>query len=220
MISNKELIKFLEKTSINSGFVDKLKIKYRPVICPFDDLLKYTHNKKKLFDIGCGSGQFSLVAANFTGVEKIMGIEISEVLINNANALAAKYGAGKEFIFKTFDGAHFPDEMSDYEVIFLIDVLHHVPKDKQHSFLESIFKKMAPGAQLILKDINGASPFVLCNKMHDIVFAGEIGNEISVAKAKKWLEGTGFKIKEEYTKQVFVYPHYFLIAEKPLLNRA
>ncbi len=216
MISNKELIKFLEKTSINSGFIDKLKIKYRPVICPFEDLLKYTLNKKNLFDVGCGSGQFSLVAANFTDIKKIMGIEISETLVTNANALAKKYGAGKEFIFKTFDGVNFPDAMADYEVVFLIDVLHHVPSNQQHSFLESIFKKMAPGAQLILKDINAASPFVYCNKMHDLVFAREIGNEVSVSKAKQWLQEIGFTVKEEYTKQVFVYPHYFLIAEKPV----
>lgn len=214
MVSNKELINFLEKTSINSGFIDKLKIKYRPVICPFDDLLKYISDKESLFDVGCGSGQFCLVAANFTGVKKLMGIEISETLIKNAASLSEKYGNKKEFIFKTFDGVNFPDAMADYELVFLIDVLHHVPKDQQVSFLQSIYNKMKPGAQLIFKDINAASPFVYCNKMHDIVFAGEIGNEISNNEAKEILTNIGFKIKENFTKRVFVYPHYFVIAEK------
>ena len=214
MVSNKDLISFLEKTSINSGFVDKLKIKYRPVICPFDDLLKYIADKESLFDVGCGSGQFCLVAANFTGVKKLMGIEISETLVKNAESLSEKYGNNKEFIFKTFDGVNFPDAIADYQLVFLIDVLHHVPADKQISFLQSIYNKMRPGAQLIFKDINAASPFVYCNKMHDIVFAGEIGNEISNNKAKEILTNIGFKIKENFTKRVFVYPHYFIIAEK------
>jgi 2-polyprenyl-3-methyl-5-hydroxy-6-metoxy-1,4-benzoquinol methylase len=214
MVNNKELINFLEKTSVNSGFIDKLKIKYRPVICPFDDLLKYISDKESLFDVGCGSGQFCLVAANFTGVKKLMGIEISESLIRNANSLSKNYGNNKEFIFKTFDGVNFPDAIADYQLVFLIDVLHHVPSDKQVSFLQNIYNKMSPGAQLIYKDINAASPFVYCNKMHDIVFAGEIGNEISNKKAKEILTEIGFKIKDNFTKQVFVYPHYFIIAEK------
>src|ERR1700739_1183298 len=137
MVSNKELINFLAQTSINSGFIDKLKIKYRPIICPFDNLLKYIADKESLFDIGCGSGQFCLVAANFTNVKKLMGIEISETLVKNANTVSEKYGNKKEFIFETFDGENFPDAIGDYQLVFLIDVLHHVPADKQISFLQS-----------------------------------------------------------------------------------
>lgn len=214
MISDNELMKFLERTSIHSGFVDKLKIKYRPVICGFGDLLKYADGKRKLFDIGCGSGQFSLVAANFTGVEQIMGIEISETLVSSANALADKYGNGRKFIFQTFNGQEFPEELSEYEVVFLIDVLHHVPKANQYGFLQSIYAKMSPGARLVFKDINAASPLVYFNKLHVTVFSGEIGNEISLATAKEWLAKIGFQIVEESSKTVFVYPHYFLIADK------
>ena len=41
-MTNKEIIKFLTSTTVNAGFVDKLKIKYRPIICPFNDLINYS----------------------------------------------------------------------------------------------------------------------------------------------------------------------------------
>ena len=73
---------------------------------------------------------------------------------------------------------------------------------------------MKPGAVLIFKDIDAGSPLVVCNKMHDMVFAGEIGKEISFKNAKEMLSGAGFKITNSFKKTVFVYAHYFVICQK------
>ena len=213
-MTNSEIIKFLTAKTTNAGFVDKLKIKYRPIICPFNDLIDYAAGKQSVFDIGCGSGQFCALIAKFTAVKKIMGIEINERLVNNAKEVNAEFSEGREITFKVFDGKVIPDEIGEYDLVYMIDVFHHIPPDQQKEFILQLYKKMKKGAILVFKDINGGSPMVLFNKMHDLVFAGEIGREMSFAAAKALMTEAGFKVIESYKKTVFVYAHYFVICEK------
>ncbi len=86
----------------NAGFVDRLKIKYRPIICPFIDLIDFAKDKKSVFDIGCGSGQFCALIAKYTGVEKIMGIEINERLVKNANEVNEEFRTNKSISLLIF----------------------------------------------------------------------------------------------------------------------
>lgn len=213
-MTNSEIINFLTSKTVNAGFVDKLKIKYRPIICPFNDLIDFANGKTSVFDIGCGSGQFCALIAKYTGVKKIMGIEINERLVNNAKQVNEEFSKDKQIHFEVFDGKTIPDSINEYELIYMIDVYHHIPPKQQVEFMQQLYKKMKPGAILVFKDMNAGSPLVLCNKMHDLVFAGEIGNEISYKKALKILTGAGFKVKESFTKTIFVYSHYFVICEK------
>lgn len=213
-MTNKEIIKFLTSITVNAGFIDKLKIKYRPIICPFDDLINYAKNQSSVFDIGCGSGQFCALIANYTQVSKIKGIEINQRLVSNAYEVNQQFRKSKTLVFEVFDGSVIPNDIAEYDLVYMIDVYHHIPKKIRENFMKQLYAKMKPGSKLMFKDIDAGSPFVVCNKMHDLVFAKEIGNEISFKTAKNMLTNLGFTIKEEYTKTVFVYPHYFILAQK------
>jgi 2-polyprenyl-3-methyl-5-hydroxy-6-metoxy-1,4-benzoquinol methylase len=100
------------------------------------------------------------------------------------------------------------------DVLFLIDVLHHVPKKNQEVFLKDLANIMKPGARLVLKDIDASSPLVYCNKIHDLIFAREIGNEMSMESAKNLLVANGLNIIEQSKRTMYVYPHYTLVAQK------
>jgi len=214
LINQSDILKYLKTKSTNLGFIDKLKVVYRPLICPFDDLLNYIEKDDSVFDIGCGSGQFCALVAKFSPADEIYGIEISETLVQNARIVNQEFNGKKSIQFKTFNGIEIPNLIQNFSKIYLIDVLHHVPKEKQLEFLKEIYSKMSVGSRLILKDIDASSLLVYCNKMHDLVFSKEIGNEMKATFTKKVVEEIGFKVLENYTKRMFVYPHYFLILEK------
>lgn len=214
MATNREIIGFLSSKTANAGFIDKLKIKFRPIICPFDILLQEIHPNDSVFDIGCGSGQFCTLVAKFTPAKKIHGIEIKEQLVKNAYTVSEEFQQEKQITFETFNGQHIPESIADYNIIYMIDVLHHIPIENQIPFLEQVFSKMKKGSRLFLKDIDGSHPFVIFNKIHDMIFAGEIGNEMGYKTAMQQLENIGFEIKHKSTKTVYVYPHYYLIAVK------
>ena len=73
---------------------------------------------------------------------------------------------------------------------------------------------MKPGSKLIIKDIDGSSIFRFANKMHDLIFAGEIGNELPLSITEKLLVLNGARIVSSQKKQMYVYPHYTIVAEK------
>ena len=213
-LSNKDLLRYLKSLDFQAGFLDRVKVYYRPLVCPFVELINLVKEGEKVGDIGCGSGQFGLLLAEFAKPSLVFGIEISERLVNNARQLFEKY-AKTAYEFEVFDGVVFPDRIRDLDVIFLNDVLHHVPKPAQQRFVADLIGKMKSGARLILKDINGGSILVYCNKMHDMLFAGEIGNELPWEKAKSWLEQNNLEILEFTKKRMYVYPHYTIVAKKP-----
>lgn len=213
-LQNKEIVEFLSEAKLSAGFLDTLKIKYRTYICPFVDLIGKIKPGDKVGDVGCGSGQFLLLVSRFANSpDYLYGIEISERLIHNANELFSENVSIKHK-FETFDGSHFPDELREMDIIFLIDVLHHVPKKSQIRFLEDLCALMKPGARLVLKDINAASPLVFFNKTHDLIFAGEIGHEISTDTAVELLKKNGLNIIDQDKRRMYVYPHYTIVARK------
>ena len=214
MLNNKELYLYLRDQNLEAGFVDKLKVVYRPFISPFSDLLQRINSDDIVFDIGCGSGQLGLLIAAFVNPRAIYGIEIEQRLIENAHQLFKKYPQ-VETHFDVFDGKNLPDNINKATKILLVDVLHHIPVNIQLDILKQIFNKMHSGGIFILKDIDRQNPFVYFNKLHDLVFAGQIGHEWSMKKAIKVLNELGFEIMDHQKKQMYVYPHYIIIAKKP-----
>ena len=215
MISNSEIISFLKSRQINSGFVDRLKIRYRPIVCPFDLLLEQVKDGDRVGDIGCGSGQFLLLVNKFRKPSQVHGIEITERLIKNAQELFEREEKKVPNHFSVYDGKTMGATFSECDVVFLIDVFHHVPKEQQQDFIRETYRALKPGARLILKDIDADSVFVWCNKLHDLVFAREIGNEYGFSAMESLVKKEGFTIITKFTKRTFVYPHYFLILQKP-----
>ncbi len=212
-INNEAIIRFLKTKFKGAGFIDSLKIKYRSLICPFISLIKMVQPGDKAGDIGCGSGQFLLLLTEFAQPSYLYGIEISRKLINNAHSLFSAL-PNEQYHFEEFDGTHFPAKVSELDIVFLIDVLHHVPKKYHESFIRDLANTLKPGARLVLKDMNGGSPLVYFNKLHDLIFAREIGNEISFENAKSLLKQNGLNIIEQEKRTMYVYPHYTIVAKK------
>lgn len=213
-LHNRQIVKYLEETKFSAGLFDTLKVKYRTYICPFADLIGLIQPGDRVGDVGCGSGQFLLLAQQFAKPSRVFGIEITIRLIENAHQLfKAKTSIPNKF--EVYDGIHFPEELASMDITFLIDVLHHVPRSAREQFIRNLSSRISSGSKLVLKDIDAASPFVLFNKMHDLIFAsGERGNEISVNNAINLLESNGFEIISKSKRRMYVYPHYTLVARK------
>lgn len=213
MTANK-YISYLNDKTKDESFIDRLKIKFRPLIFPIELLLEQVEASDTIFDIGCGSGQFSLLAVHFKNVKKIYGIEISKRLVDNANSLFKKHTLDVDYSFIQYNGHKLPKEITTSTKVFLNDVLHHIPKEKQFNFLEEIYDSLNKDAIFILKDIDAASLLVYCNKIHDLVFAGEIGNELKFESALEILKKIGFKVLKTDRRNIAVYPHYTIICKK------
>lgn len=213
-MNSRDLVNFLKSNQIEADLIDRLKIVYRPLYCPYDKFLDLINEDSRVFDIGCGSGHFCLLTAEFTPAKVIYGIEILENLVKNAKMLLKKYSDKKEIGFEQYDGINLPDKIAAYNTVFLIDVLHHMPK-KQHSvFLKNLYQKMTPNSRLIVKDIDDASRLVFVNKLHDLIFSHQITQEMKMSDTKMMIKKIGFKILSESKERLLYCPSYTLVLVK------
>ena len=54
----------------------------------------------------------------------------------------------------------------------------------------------------------------MCNKLHDFVFSGKIGNELSAAEVKQALTNIGFITSGIHENRVLWYPHFDIVCQK------
>lgn len=212
-LTSGELSKFLAGMHNSKGILNYIKLVYRPYICPFNELLNLLPEVTSVADIGCGQGQFIKLILNYKSPSKVLGLEISESLLDEAKSLLDK-NEDKIVDYKYFNGIQFPDLLKQFNYITLIDVFHHIPKKDRYSFLYNLYSSMSFGSKLIVKDIEGSSLLAIFNKLHDLIIAGKTGNEISSLFMKDMLEQIGFKTILQDSKRLFWYPHYWLVVEK------
>jgi 2-polyprenyl-3-methyl-5-hydroxy-6-metoxy-1,4-benzoquinol methylase len=211
-LTPRQLSQALKAVSPDANMLDRLKIGYRPYICPFHHLLAHIANRASVYDIGCGSGMFLYLCAFFKAPKELGGFDIEEKLIQHANQILRKTGVSTNL--QVVDPGEIPAIIHEFEVVSMIDVLHHIPHTKHFAFFRKLYNSMSNGATLLLKDIDGASPWVVFNKLHDWAITGEIGNELPWKELEALLKKVGFYIELIEQEQVWWYPHVTIIAKK------
>lgn len=210
--------KNLHSTTLRSKtwwfLLNKIKLQFRPYICPFDILLNYIAENKRVFDIGCGSGLFlSLVAAHKKPIS-IHGVDISPQLIASAQSLLEPYSREIPVGLKIYDGVNLPKTIKHSDIVTMIDIFHHLPPKSRRQYIRQLFSAMSNDSKLIFKDIDGSSFFVIGNKIHDFLLTGNIPKEVAKNTMKELLIDAGFTIIDEASKRMLWYPHYWIICQK------
>jgi Methylase involved in ubiquinone/menaquinone biosynthesis len=101
-------------------------------------------------EIGSGSGRYALQVASATGC-RVVGLDINDPGIRNANALAAEQNLAERVRFEKCDASQ-PLRFGDaaFDAVFSNDVLCHIPgRDKLLRELQRILK---PGGRLLFSD--------------------------------------------------------------------
>jgi 2-polyprenyl-3-methyl-5-hydroxy-6-metoxy-1,4-benzoquinol methylase len=210
--SNSDLHRLLKAKIPAAGFLDRLKIRFRPYVCPFNLLLPHVERGLSYYDIGCGSGMFLRILAEYKSPLALGGVEVSSRLVNNAEFVLNQ--TGLPVALSVYDGIEIPHEIGNYEWVFLIDVLHHIPRDRQFHFLANLHTRLKPGQRLLIKDIDAASPLVYWNKLHDFLLSREIGHERPAMVVHQELERIGFEVRPLFAARVLLYPHYAILCTK------
>ena len=188
---------------------------YRPYICPYDELLRLVPEGATVLDIGCGAGTFLLLLAEYCKPKALGGIETRSSLVSLAQSSLEHYSQKISIRFEPYDGRRLPEWLGNYDHLFLIDVLHHIRREEQRSFLQKIFDSIKPGTKFIIKDIDAGQRFwCLFNKLHDLIVSQELTHEVAATDLERILTHIGFRINTTARKHLYVYPHFTITCTK------
>lgn len=116
----------------------------------------------RVLDIACGEGAL-LAFLRESGFSCLAGFDLSPENVS----LCHEFG----LTFVRQSDALRLDELppeETFDLIFAIDLIEHLPKQKAADFLESVRARLAPGGALILQTPNAGSLFACYNRYYDL----------------------------------------------------
>lgn len=130
--------------------ITKLSVAYR------DELLYENIQGAVALDYCCGNGEVALEMAK-RGAKKVVGIDISEVAIKNAQELAKLQGVADICEFKVMDAEHTEFADNTFDVIHEYGALHHLDLPAAFTELSRILK---PEGKLVCTEALRHNPLI------------------------------------------------------------
>ncbi len=122
----------------------RTRFKVWPALFKFRDLIG---SKDKVLDVGCGNGRLRVLFKN-KQVEYV-GVDVSRKLISLARR-SKKFELENQKFLKA-DGADLPFSENEFDAVFAVAVLHHIPSRSQRLlFLQEASRVLKEGGVLIV----------------------------------------------------------------------
>ena len=169
---------------------------YRPYICPFEVLLDHIPAGARLLDVGCGGGLFSGLAAETGQLAAAIGFDSNPSTIALAKRLRVSSG-NLEFLHLDVE-APWPE--GPFDVVSMIDVMHHIPPAAQPGIFDLVVARLKPGGVFLYKDINAQDRLrAAANRLHDLVLAQDWVQYLPTARTRELAAKAGL-VEELYRK--------------------
>lgn len=169
-------------------------MKARWLVSPIDAVERAVPDKGNMYDIGCGVGLLSNLAALRSPARNIVGVDLSGEKIGVAKK---SIGDRKNIAFKDVDALKLSLENPD--VVTICDMLHHIPIERQEQLLRYLYGSLDKGGVLLVQDID-KRPFYkyIFAQLVDIVFNRM--KPVYYRNSSDWvrlLKNIGFEVKME-----------------------
>ncbi|WHZ25493.1 MAG: hypothetical protein OJF51_000288 [Nitrospira sp.] len=205
------------KMLFSSGpFLSRMIQQLRPYICPFHELLAVVPRNSSVLDVGCGSGIFLGLLMKRVGLRSAFGFDYSESAIELARLMLKNMPAEmtKNIDFELRNANQSWPE-GDFDVVSMIDVMHHVnPTAQREVFLEAV-DHVNPGGLLLYKDMaDRPLVFALANRLHDLIMARQWINYVPTSLIKRWAIEAGLHVVQESQCRMIWYAHEWIVFKK------
>jgi 2-polyprenyl-3-methyl-5-hydroxy-6-metoxy-1,4-benzoquinol methylase len=186
----------------------------RPHICPFGDVMEQVPAGASVLDVGCGAGLFLLLLGQQGRIRHALGFDVSAPSIEAANRAARNAGlaATLEFQVRSIEDG-IPE--GPWNVVTVVDVLHHVPAAHQRAFVASLCERIPPGGRLVIKDMVAQPRWrAFANQMHDLVMARQWVHQQGPETVDGWVQSLGLRRIYRSRINSWWYGHWTLVYER------
>ena len=179
---------------------------HRPRICPFERLVSAVPPRSKLLDIGCGNGLFLYLLARAGRLAEGYGVEVRPEATIAGNAALRSFGIERASLSVARGPGDWPQQ--PFDVVSMIDVVHHVPPDRQRAMLEAACGLVRPGGLLVYKDMATAPAWAaLANRLHDLVLARQWIHYLPIASVASIAAECGMRVRHGDDVRLGWYAH-------------
>ena len=208
---------------VNGPIVRRKFQHFRPYICPFERLMRHVPPGSTVLDIGCGAGLFlGLLSYNEYRIRGV-GCDPSQTAIEAAQQMALQAKSARPTSDLCFSVIKQDRDipMGPFDIVTLIDVMHHVPVDKQRAFFTSAALRVRHGGRLLYKDMCRRPWWrALANSLHDLIIAKELIHCVAIDEVERWASDEGLHIEAAEDNRRLWYVHEQRIFRKTLVREA
>ena len=160
----------------------------------------FIQSEDNVLDVGCGTGEVTLLAKTRTKYGNVYGIDPAPEMIAIARKKAARKGLEIDFRVAVIEALPFPD--SSLDVVTSSLMMHHLPENLKERGLAEIYRVLKPGGRLLIADFMRPTRSFLNHLF--IAFTRHHGLRAGVEDLQSLLENAGFRQITQVDKKVLM----------------
>lgn len=188
--------------------------RWRPLICPYHILIEQVPVGARVLDVGCGAGLFLGTLAATKRIADGLGFDRSAAAIALAQMMVRRLPRDHGVSFLCLD-ATAPWPNGKFDLVSLIDVMHHVSPRSQRAVFAQASARVAPGKWLLYKDMAKRPLWrSSANRLHDLIVAGQWIHYTALDKVIAWGADEGLSVKTRRDINMLWYRHELVLFQR------
>jgi 2-polyprenyl-3-methyl-5-hydroxy-6-metoxy-1,4-benzoquinol methylase len=187
----------------------------RTMICPFERVARHIPFGSNVLDIGCGTGAFVTSLAIQGRISSAVGCDVSSIALEAGQRAIKRLNLPNLEFYHASTMSEWPSKK--FDVVCLIDILHHIRPVGQKQFFMEAASKVTPGGLMIYKDMADRPAWkAWTNRIHDLVLARDWINYVPFRLALQWSDNISYKTIATDQFTVGPYAHELAVFQRPI----
>lgn len=176
-----------------------------------EEIGQYLPRSGRILDLGCGFGLFSLYFAMLEPGRSIVGVDANPQRIDFARRSADRLGL-TNVEYRVADATDWESE-EPFDAIYLLDLVHHLPKESVPGFLEKLRSGLGEGGTMLLKEVENWPRWKMwfTLALDRLMVGREPIHYWSAEELSGLLSGLDLDVVRHRMRDVLPYPHILYV---------